>query len=322
MRYLNSKDIDILGKNWPTLVSVIEQAVLTLGGEDFSQPIKPYLRFRERKNRIIAMPAYVGGNIDVAGIKWIASFPDNIKKGVARAQSVTILNSTDTGEPFCIINTALISAIRTAAVSGLVMVKYLEARGLKKKLKIGINGFGPIGQLHLEMVKSLLGPNLEDVCIHDIRPLDLSLLPNPVGDKLRLSESYEDAFEDADIFITATVSSEPYIAVKPKAGSLHLNVSLRDYRSGFRQYVDKMIVDNWEEVCRENTDIERMYLQEGLKKEDTIDIVGFIKQFGPGYLKEDEVVMFNPMGMAVFDMAIAKHYYHLSEQENIGCELK
>jgi len=321
MRYLNTKDINDLGQDWPGLISVIEQAVIMIDKNDFSQPIKPYLRFREPRNRIIAMPAYIGGDIDVAGIKWIASFPDNINKGLSRAQSVTILNDTGTGAPFCIINTSLVSGIRTAAVSGLIVRKYIEAKQIKGKLKVGMTGFGPIGQLHLGMINGMLGSSLETVCLHDIRPLDLSQYPNPVGDKLRVCNSYEEAFEDADIFITATVSKEPYISIRPKPGSLHLNVSLRDYRSGFIAYVDRMIVDNWEEVCRENTDIERMFLNEGLKKEDTIDIATVVNRFVPQYLKQDEVVMFNPMGMAVFDMAIAKHYYDLAQAAGVGCEL-
>lgn len=45
------------------------------------------------------MPAFVGGEINASGIKWIASFPDNIHKGKKRANCVVILNSVQTGEP-------------------------------------------------------------------------------------------------------------------------------------------------------------------------------------------------------------------------------
>ena len=125
MIYLNEENLKQIGINWNETIEVIEDAVMCLNNKDFSQPIKPYLRYRDLKNRIIAMPAYVGGGFNVVGIKWIASFPDNIKKGIARANSVVVLNNADTGEPTAIINTALLSIIRTVSVSGL-MTKYFD----------------------------------------------------------------------------------------------------------------------------------------------------------------------------------------------------
>lgn len=54
--------------------------MVCLANNEFAQPIKPYLRYNNLKNRIIAMPAYAGGECDMAGIKWIASYPDNINQ--------------------------------------------------------------------------------------------------------------------------------------------------------------------------------------------------------------------------------------------------
>src|SRR5580658_4185064 len=113
MKLLDESGIRAIGTDWNKTVDIIQEAVRCLEVNDFSQPVKPYLRYRNRKNRIIAMPAFVGGRINKAGIKWIASFPDNIHKGFPRAHSVVILNDADTGEPVCIICTPLLSIIRT-----------------------------------------------------------------------------------------------------------------------------------------------------------------------------------------------------------------
>ena len=72
MIYLNEKDILKIGINWEETVDAIEKAVKCLNNKDYAQPVKPYLRYREPVNRIIAMPAFVGGDVDLAGIKWIA----------------------------------------------------------------------------------------------------------------------------------------------------------------------------------------------------------------------------------------------------------
>jgi len=311
-----------IGINWEKLVDVIEAAVYCLDKGDFAQPIKPYLRYRDMRNRIIAMPAFIGGDFDISGIKWIASFPDNISRNIPRAHSVVILNKAETGEPVAIINTALLSIVRTAAVSGL-MVRYFNKVRPLKKVKLGIVGWGPIGQYQLRMCLGLLGENISTISLYDIREIDRSSTHFAPQDKIVIADSWEQAYHDADVFITATVSNAPYIDKEPKKGSLQLNVSLRDYMTSFYHYVkNTIIVDNWEEICREKTDIEMMYIEKGLKKENTKSIVDVVvencmKNYSPG-----EAVMFNPMGMAIFDMAVGVHYLNEAKEKGVGRELE
>lgn len=320
MHYLSKDDLLNIGIKWNDVIDRINDAVLTLKNGDFAQPIKPYLRFRNLTNRIIAMPAYVGGNVSFAGIKWIASFPDNINKNIPRANSVTILNDADTGVPVCIVNTSFISAVRTAAVTGLVVRQYLAAKTVKEA-KVGMTGFGPIGQLHLQMIGDLLGDNLKQISIYDLRPIDQALIPDNLKDKVRIVNSWEEAFDDADIFMTCTVSKAPYINKKPKPGSLQLNVSLRDYVADFVDYTQIMIVDDWEEICRENTDIEVMHKTKGLQEKDTHSLANVVTQEILKNAGADDVIMFNPMGMAVFDIATAAYYYDKAQQSGIGTVL-
>lgn len=321
MNYLNEKHVKQIGVDWNETINVIENTVKCLAKNDYAQPIKPYLRYRDLKNRIIAMPAFIGGSINMAGIKWIASFPDNINKRIPRAHSVTILNNSDTGEPVGIINTALLSIIRTASVSGL-MIRYFEKIRELKKIKIGIVGFGPIGQYHLKMCSSLLGSNIEQVFLYDINNIDINIIDKEIRDKVIIVDNWQKAYEGADIFITCTVSKASYIDIEPKPGSLHLNVSLRDYKTHVFEWFRKaIIVDDWDEVCRENTDIELMHLEKGLGKEQTFSIGDVMNNCLESFFDGDPI-LFNPMGMAVFDIAIASYYYNLSIKKSIGQKLE
>ncbi|MBB6274138.1 ornithine cyclodeaminase [Pedobacter cryoconitis] len=321
MLYLNANNIKEIGFNWEQLTTVIKGAVEQLHVNNYSQPIKPYLRYGDPKNRIIAMPAYIGGDNPWAGIKWIASFPDNIYKEKLRAHSVTILNEHDSGIPRCIINTATISAVRTAAVSGLMVKEFIKTRHSDQKLRIGINGFGPIGQMHLDMILAILGDSVDQVLIHDINPVDQTRISGAAYKNVIIAGSWEECYTHADIFMTCTVSAAPYISIAPKKGSLQLNVSLRDYNADMKDYMDIIVVDNWEEVNRQNTDIENMHKLKGLQESDTFSIADIV---GKGILDErsaTDVVMFNPMGMAIFDIAVAGYYYQEAMLESVGSEM-
>jgi len=322
MIYLNEKDLKKIGIDWNETIKVIEDAVICLDKKDFSQPIKPYLRYGDLKNRIIAMPAYVGGDFNAAGIKWIASFPDNIKRGIARANSVVVLNNANTGEPTAVINTALLSIIRTASVSGL-MTKYFDKTRSLKDFNLGIVGFGPIGQYHLKMFMDLFGDRIKKVFLYDIRPIDKELIDCKHKDKIIITNNWEDVYSDSDIFVTCTVSKDRYINKEPKKGSLQLNVSLRDYKlEAFEYLKNNIVVDNWDEVCRENTDIEMMHKEKGLEKKKVKDITDVVCRNFMETTEKGSAVMFNPMGMGIFDIAIGQYYYGQAKEKKIGEELE
>ncbi|NBI31161.1 2,3-diaminopropionate biosynthesis protein SbnB [Chengkuizengella marina] len=321
MIYINENNMKDIGVDWNNIVSVIENATECLANNDFAQPVKPYLRYKDLKNRIIAMPAFVGQNINKSGIKWIASFPDNIKNNKPRAHSVVILNNADTGEPEAIINTALLSIIRTAGVTGSIIKSYSKVRDLKG-INIGIIGWGPIGQNHFKMVTELLGDKIANIYLYDLNPIDKNSIDSIYKEKIHISDCWQDAYENSDIFMTCTVSKEPYIDMKPKVGSLQLNISLRDYKTDIFEYVKgNIIVDDWEEVCREKTDIEMMNLEKGLQKKDTKSIVDVLCYNGLNGYSSEEVIMFNPMGMAVFDIAVGSYYVNKAIELNKGQKL-
>lgn len=323
MLYLGEAHLREIGFDWRELADAIEDAVAAIDDGAFAQPLKPYLRFGNPANRIIAMPAYLGGDIHVAGLKWIASFPGNLDLRLPRAHSVTLLNDADTGAPTAIVNTASVSAARTAAVSGMMLRHWLRSRSAEgTRLRIGIIGWGPIGRFHYEMCKSLFGERIDCVSLYDIRGVSLeSETDEGWRRRIKAADSWEQLYAESNVVITCTVSHARYIHTPPAPGTLLLDVSLRDYGIEAIKDVRAVVVDNWSEVCRENTDIELLHKEAGLRQELVMTLGDVVRRSALEPVADTEPVLFCPMGMAVFDVAVANGFVKKGLREGIGLML-
>lgn len=319
MLYLNDSHIRELGIDWHVLTGIIQDVIQTEDEGDCVHPLKPYLRFRNPDNRIIAMPAYVGGRFNLSGIKWIASFPKNHLRGLPRAHNTIILNDTETGIPQACLNSGLVSGLRTAAVSGVMLKAYMDARELSE-LRLGIIGWGPIGRLHLDMCASILGEQLKQITLYDLKGIDLATVPTELRKITVIADDWRAAYQ-SDIIATCTVSKERYIDEAPKEGALLLGISLRDYIPESVKSIKTIVVDDWNEVCRENTDIEQLHLKYGLQSSDVITFTDVVCRSALIHSDPISPVFFNPMGLAIFDIGVAGYYLREAQKLGIGVKL-
>src|SRR3954464_15941869 len=127
------------------IVKMVEATYRLHGTGDSVNPPSYFLQFPDRpSSRIIALPGSIGGDVRVDGLKWISSFPDNVKAGVPRASAVLILNDHDTGYPFACLESSIISATRTAAFAALA-ADHLS-RGRSRPRRVGFFGTGLIAR--------------------------------------------------------------------------------------------------------------------------------------------------------------------------------
>src|SRR5919202_1085329 len=128
--YLSKSDILRLdGDSSCLYVDAVRHALTLHARGEIVQPLKPYLRWGGEgahiADRIIAMPAYLGGETPVAGLKWIGSKHDNpSRRNLPRASALTLLNDAETHYPLAIMEGSLMSGMRTAAVTA-VAAAYL-----------------------------------------------------------------------------------------------------------------------------------------------------------------------------------------------------
>src|SRR5689334_25359659 len=104
------------------VIGVIERAFQVKAAGEVFMPPKVMLTWsdepgtQELHGRIMAMPAWVGGEWDVAGMKWIPSVPANLQRGLPRANALVLLADRETGLPLAVLDGTVISAIGTGAV--------------------------------------------------------------------------------------------------------------------------------------------------------------------------------------------------------------
>ncbi|MEH0370402.1 tyramine oxidase subunit B [Vibrio mimicus] len=92
--------------------------------------------------RLMAMPAYLGGDFGTCGVKWYGSNIANREKDLPRSILMFILNDIETSAPLAMMSANLLSAYRTGAIPG-VGARYLARKDSKV---IGLLGPGVMGK--------------------------------------------------------------------------------------------------------------------------------------------------------------------------------
>ena len=288
------------------------------------QPLKPYLRWRPDghiADRIIAMPAYVGGERPTAGIKWIGSKHDNPERaGVERASALIVLNDPDTHEPVAVMEGALISAARTAAVTA-VAARHLALPGFRSLTCVGC---GPIGRHQVTTLVERF-PSVETVWLYDLKETAAVALAEALGAaqpkvEVRIAADAETAVRAGEVIVTATVADRPWLpAAWLRPGSFLSNVSIMDAGRDVFLSADKVVVDDWEQCNREGKVIHQLTTEGSFSRERLHAELGqIVIGDRPGRERDDEVILLNSMGMAAIDVACAKAIYDRARRAKIG----
>src|SRR5213594_2576203 len=216
---INGKSVfDIVRTHRSECIRIVREAYLAHANGQSVNPDSYFLRFPDKPDcRIIALPAYVGKNFDVAGLKWIASYPANIQRGFPRASAVLVLNSYETGYPFAILESSILSAARTAASAALA-ADWLSGRS-RRAHSLGIVGTGFIARYVYELLVET-GWTIEEVRLFDRSPLESEKFRNTACrlEQHRTVTVVPDVAQlvrASDLIVFTTVASAPHITDAP-----------------------------------------------------------------------------------------------------------
>lgn len=291
---LHDKRGDVLG--------IVSSAYRAHESGDSVNPDSYFLRFPEKPDsRIIALPAYLGADVQLAGIKWIASFPGNTRRGAPRASAVLLLNDYETGYPIACLEAANISAARTAA-SAAVAATALRPDGFAGT-RIAVVGGGVIARNICDYLHTA-GCTPDSYLVHDLDEASGQALADHVRATQNRPADFTadlDAALRADTVVFATTALEPYVSAPFKPGQLVLNISLRDLAPEVVLGADN-ILDDVEHCLKAQTSPHLAEQLSGSREFVTGTLAGVLN--GEVTPSADRPVIFSPFGLGVLDLAV------------------
>ena len=359
--YLSEPDMIKAGvKNMDQCVEAMEDLLVTLNKGDYVMagvnhnshgaqvifPDDPQFEGMPKNaddRRFMAMPAYLGGKYQMAGMKWYGSNCENKASGLPRSILMMMLNDKDTGAPLALMSANLVSCYRTGAIPG-VGAKYLARKDTET---VTIIGPGVMGRTCLLAFLSVC-PKITTVKVKGRGQRSLHAFEEfvkkecPQIQQVIVCDSMEEAVKDSDIIcVTSTAPVKeidfPYIAEDwVKKGALICLPSAARFDDDFLINRCKKVVDNYklyeawaEEFPYPSYEMVQIigskftdYLHEGrIQREDIVDIADIINKKHPGRESDDEIIVYSVGGMPVEDIAWGGTVYRNALKEGIGVEL-
>ena len=316
-----NETLSLLENREPEIIEVVQKAYQAHARGDSMLPHSTFLRFPdEEKNRIIALPAYLGDGFSMAGVKWISSFPNNLDRGLERASAVIILNSTETGRPQAIIEGSVISAKRTAASAALA-ARCLHDAGVTS---VGIIGCGPIS---FEIARFILValPKVDSFLVFDTdkdKAQQFKAKCRQLSDRVEVSLAPDATavFKHCALTWLATTAVVPHLhdlSQSPPHRTI-LHVSLRDFAPEVMLSCDN-VVDDIDHVCRAQTSL---HLAEQLTGgRDFIRCTLGDILLGRAAARGDQeggTTIFSPFGLGILDLAVAHFLLEQARRKGVG----
>jgi ornithine cyclodeaminase len=303
----------------PGCMAVVRDAYLAHARGLTVNPSSVFLRFPSNPTaRIIALPAHLEHPWNVSGIKWIASYPENVAKGIPRASAILVLNRTDDGRPFVCMEASIVSAARTAASAALA-AQVLSATGRRART-LAIVGAGLISR-HIHRFLVADGWHIDAVRVYDInetagKALAAEIRAQHVHSNVEATADLATAVRDAEVVVFATIAATPHVfdGTLLDHRPLVLHISLRDLSAHLIR--DSMnVVDDLNHVMQADTS---PHLAKKLTG-GTEFVAGTLADVIEGRCTPDptRTVIFSPFGLGVLDVAVGNWVYERAAKEGL-----
>jgi N-[(2S)-2-amino-2-carboxyethyl]-L-glutamate dehydrogenase len=282
--------------------------------------------------RSLNMPAYIGGHYQIAGTKIINSNTSNPQRGLPRASGLTILFHDTSIRASCLMESSCISGLRTACVAAISAQTFCAS----EPRSMALIGAGAIAEAHIRLFATRF-PQLHSLYLFDRYPQRSKELLTKLEALLCthhivpfLMQTAEEAVRSAELIVTATTATQGYIPFAwLQPGAVLVHVSLDDVLPEVVLQAQKVIVDDWNLVKSDSRRlIGRMYRAgqvigptdsaPATARRIDAELGAILTGERPGRQKASDIILVNPFGMAIEDIALARHVYDYALSHSLG----
>jgi ornithine cyclodeaminase len=306
-------------------IEVMAEALKALSLGKAILPLRPVMWLPEKVGALGMMPAYME-NLELMGLKIVSVFPGNHGTEYDSHMGAVIIFETRHGQPLAIMDATEITAIRTAAVSG--VATRLLAR--EDAGDLAILGSGTQAKTHLEAM--LLARKIRRVRVWSRNPENGRRFVERESQRhnmpLELSPTVQGAVQGADIICTTTSSPEPILLSQYLSPGCHINAvgsSVPFARELDTEAVVKsrLFVDRRESTLNEAGDF-LIPKKEGAITDNHIlgEIGEILLERVKGRRSREEITLFKSLGLAVEDLASANHIYRKALAGGMGTKIE
>lgn len=320
MLILTAQDIaGLISKS--QLIASIEEAFLIQESKDFIMPQRMHIE--QDENVLLLMPAFIK---DYFATKLVSVFPENKKYNQPSIHGKLLLNDAKTGETLALIDAPKLTALRTAAV-GAIAIKKLHKKALNHLglIGAGIQGFQQISMAHhIHPFKQvfIFDPFISQTQKQTFR----KNLENEIsGIDCFFVDKAEGVLRNTEVIITTTTSLVPVLPENPELLKGKTYIAIGSFKALMRELpesifscIDQVFIDT-PAALHESGDLILPLEKKWIKKEQ-IHLLGELLS-GQKIQSNSETVVFKSVGMALFDLVVAKEIYKLALAQNVGINI-
>ena len=234
---------------------------------------------------------------------------------------VLILSDLEGGEILAFMDEDWCHAVRTAAAAAVAM----RALARKGSTVMAMLGAGDTARAAVPVMARAF--NLKEIRVTSRTPESRQNYAKEVGAEYGLNiipvESTEEALSGADVVISATTTSTPFV----KESWLGPGVTVysigkhQEVESSVYKNADKFVVDSWVH-CKNKSDMQRMLKENYLSEKDLYaELPELLAGKIPGRQSDQERIFIRAIGLVNQDIAMADHIYRAAVAKGIGTRL-
>jgi ornithine cyclodeaminase/alanine dehydrogenase-like protein (mu-crystallin family) len=298
-------------------IDAMAGALAALAREELTMPLRSMFAPPGQDNLIGLMPSHRAGSSTLYALKTVCVFPDNPRRGLDAHQGTVTLFDGETGEVRALLNASAITAIRTAAVSG-VATRLLAREDTRV---LGILGAGVQARSHLDAMQVVR--SFDEIRVYSPTPEHAEAVA-ALAPAARAVGSAGEAVRGADVVVTATNASEPVLPRDWLAPGAHVNAVGGRPPKMRELHPDTIAASAFYVDRRESTQTEAGdyidALEQGAIGPDHIrgDLGEVLTGTRPGRQSPDELTVFRSMGLAVEDLAAAEYVVRRARESGRG----